>query len=137
MQTSLCDAAVAKNHRCVATPRVGIEIPSIFIFHEMVPNKIMKFRVFYLLQNVSERNSKLFFIFRELVRNGIPSFFYLPRIGSERNSKHFPFVELTEFRRNESKFRRNFFSRKIATLAPPQRIVMHNENPEAMRRGKV
>jgi hypothetical protein len=60
MQTSLCDAAVAKIHRYVAPPRVAVEIPSIFIFHEMFPNKIMKFRVFYLLQNVLERNSKFF-----------------------------------------------------------------------------
>jgi hypothetical protein len=72
----------------------------------MVRREIMKFRVFlflqndsawnfehfYLPQNGSEQNYKVpsFFIFQEMVRNGISEFFHPSRNGSEQNSEHFP-----------------------------------------------
>jgi hypothetical protein len=41
-------------------------IPSTFIFRGMVPNKIMKFRVFFFSENGSKRNSELFYLLRNV-----------------------------------------------------------------------
>jgi hypothetical protein len=73
--------------------------------HLYLPRKASErdygFRVFFLLQNGSEWNSELFLSSAEIVRNGIPSFFYLPR--NERNGIPSISAEQTDFRRNESK----------------------------------
>jgi hypothetical protein len=56
----------------------------------MFPNEIMKFQVFSLLQNGSER-SLSWFIFTEMVLEGNSEYFYFLRNGLERNYEHFLF----------------------------------------------
>jgi hypothetical protein len=60
------------------------EIPSIFIFRKMFRTKLRSSTCFSLLGNDSERNFELFFIFREIAHNWIPSVF--------RSAKHAEFL---------------------------------------------
>jgi hypothetical protein len=74
-----------RNPECFSLLRNGSERNSKhFIFRGMVRNEIVKFRVFF-----SERNSELFFSSEKWFGTEF-LVFYLPRNGSERNSKHFP-----------------------------------------------
>ncbi len=80
---------------------LGQKIPRVFSFAEWFRTKFRvfcssaKFRAFYLPRNVAERNYKApsVFFFYEMVRNGIPSFWYFPRNVSDKNSERFPFRE--------------------------------------------
>ncbi len=60
------------------------EIPSVFLFRKMVQTKLRSSKCFSLLENDSERNFELFFIFREIAHNWIPSVF--------RSAKHAEFL---------------------------------------------